>query len=414
MKIAVIGTGISGMVTAYLLCGDHDITVFEANDYIGGHTHTHDIRLNGERHAVDSGFIVFNELTYPNFVALMRRLEVAWQPSSMGFSVRCEKTGLEYRPRTLDTLFAQRRNLFRPFFYRMILDIFRFQKKSGRLLASSDDQISLEAYLKQEGYSRGFVEYFIMPMGASIWSADPEKFRSFPARYFVEFFMNHGFLRLRNQPQWLVIQGGSRKYVERLTAPYAQKIRLNCPVESLKRETNRVLLKPRGGEAETFDSVIVATHSDQALRMLSDPTDRETEILYALPYQENLAVLHTDTSLLPRHRKCWASWNYHIPLETLNRVAVTYDMNILQSIESREEFCVTLNREEAISPEKILKRMHYAHPVFTPEGRKAQQRKAEISGQNRTFYCGAYWGYGFHEDGVKSALEVCRHFGKTL
>jgi len=414
MKIAVIGTGISGMVTAYLLCGDHDITVFEANDYIGGHTHTHDIRLNGENHAVDSGFIVFNEATYPNFVKLMKRLGVAWQPSTMGFSVRCEKTGLEYRPSSLDTLFAQRRNLFRPFFYRMILDIFRFQRNSGRLLESDDGQITLDAYLRQEGYSRGFVDYFILPMGAAIWSADPEKFRAFPARYFVEFFVNHGFLRLRNQPRWLVIRGGSRRYVERLTAPYAKKIRLNCPVKSLKREPNQVLLKPCGGEAERFDSVIVATHSDQALGLLSDPTDREVAILTALPYQENLAVLHTDTSLLPRHRKCWASWNYHIPAQALHRVAVTYDMNILQSLESREEFCVTLNREEAVSPEKILKRMHYAHPVFTPEGRKAQQKKAEISGQNRTFYCGAYWGYGFHEDGVKSALEVCRHFGKTL
>ena len=414
MKIAIIGTGISGMVTALLLSDSHDITVFEKNDYIGGHTHTHDVETQGRTFAVDTGFIFFNEVTYPNFVKLLRRLDVPWKKSRMSFSLRCEQTGLEFSPSSLDTLFAQRRNLLRPSFYRMVLDIFRFRRDSLRLMERREDQVTLAGYLEREKYSPLFVEKFILPMGAAVWSSDPIRFRQFPARYFVEFFHNHGFLQVRNQPQWLVVQGGSRQYVERLIKPFANRIRLNCPVESITRQDGYVEVRSKTGGTERFDAVVLAVHSDDALALLSDPSEAEKDVLGALPYQENLTVLHTDPSLLPRHRKCWASWNYHVPRESLGRVALTYDMNILQGLDAPVEFCVTLNRPAEIDPAKVLRNLLYAHPVLTPAGVTAQGRREEISGVRRTYYCGAYWSYGFHEDGVKSALAVCKHFGKGL
>jgi predicted NAD/FAD-binding protein len=414
MRIAVIGTGISGMVAAYLLADSHEVTVFEKNDYIGGHTHTVDVEAGGKAYAVDTGFIVFNEVTYPNFVKLLRRLGVSWKPSRMSFSLRCEQTGLEFSPSSLDSLFAQRGNLLRPGFYRMVMDIFRFRKEALKLLQDPDDRVTLADYLEREKYSPLFIEKFIMPMGAAIWSADPLRFREFPARYFVEFFQNHGFLNVRNQPQWLVIQGGSRKYAEELTRPFADRIRLRCPVESIARQGGCVEVRSRAGEVERFDAAVLAVHSDEALALLSDPSEAERDVLAAIPYQENLTLLHTDPSVLPRRRKCWASWNYHVPRESLGRVALTYDMNILQGLEAPVEFCVTLNRPAEIDPKRVLRKLLYAHPVYTPAGVAAQRRREEINGTRRTYYCGAYWGYGFHEDGVKSALAVCKHFGKGL
>jgi predicted NAD/FAD-binding protein len=414
MKIAIVGTGISGMVTAYLLSGSHDITVFEKNDYIGGHTHTVDVEVEGTEYPVDTGFIVFNEVTYPNFVKLLRRLDVPWKNSRMSFSLRCEQTGLEFCPSSLDSLFAQRRNLLRPSFYRMVMDIFRFRGEALRLLETLDDQVTLADYLERENYSPLFIEKFILPMGAAIWSADPLRFREFPARYFVEFFHNHGFLKTRHQPQWLVVQGGSRSYVEKLIRPFADTIRLNSPVTSITRGDDHVEIQSPAGGTERFDAVILAVHSDEALALLSDPSNAEMEVLSAIPYQENLTVLHTDTTLLPRLKKCWAAWNYYVPRESRERVALTYDMNILQGLEAPVEFCVTLNRQDEIDPAKAVRSIQYSHPLYTPAGRSAQGRRDEISGIRRTYYCGAYWSYGFHEDGVKSALAVCRHFGKGL
>ncbi len=372
------------------------------------------MEAQGRTFAVDTGFIVFNEVTYPNFVKLLRRLDVPWKNSQMSFSLRCEQTGLEFCPSSLDSLFAQRRNLLRPAFYRMVLDIFRFRKEGLKLLETRDDHVTLADYLEREKYSPLFIEKFILPMGAAVWSADPIRFRRFPARYFVEFFHNHGFLKVRNQPQWLVVQGGSRKYVEKLIKPFADRIRLNCPVESIAREEGYVEVRSKTGGTERFDAVVLAVHSDEALALLSDPSDAERQVLSALPYQENLTVLHTDASLLPRHRKCWAAWNYHVPPESLGRVALTYDMNILQGLDAPVEFCVTLNRPAEIDSGKTFRKLLYSHPLYTPAGRTAQQRREEISGVRRTHYCGAYWSYGFHEDGVKSALAVCKHFGKGL
>jgi predicted NAD/FAD-binding protein len=413
MKIAIIGSGISGMTAAYLLHGDHDIEVFEANDYIGGHTHTIDVRRNKEHYAVDTGFIVFNRVTYPNFCKMMDRLGVESQSTEMTFSVKDEQTGLEYSPHTLNTFFAQRRNLLSPSFYRMIYDIFRLRRELNSLLEGKDE-IEIGRYLKKKGYSRRFKQHFIVPLGSSLWSADPHRFQEFPLRTFVRFFKNHGFLNIINPFQWLVIKDGSRSYVEKLIATYSDKVRLSCPVKKMARKDDCVELNLPSGKTERFDHVVLATHSDQALTLLSDASQAEREILSAIPYQENLAVLHTDRSLLPNRRSIWSSWNYLIPKKDTGRAALTYDMNILQSIQSPDEFCVTLNRPDDIDVDKEIGRFLYHHPVFTRDALAAQKRHGEISGVNRTHYCGAYWGYGFHEDGVNSALAACKFFGKGL
>ena len=414
MKFAVIGTGISGMVAAHLLSRRHEVVVFEAEDYAGGHTRTIDVNVNGTTYPVDTGFIVFNMKTYPNFVKLMELLGVSWKPTKMSFSVQCQETGLEYSPSSLNSLFAQRINLLRPSFYRMLLDTLRFRLESLELLKTDDYRLTLGEYLNGKGYSRAFIKHFIIPMGEAIWSADPAKFNDFPARYFVQFFHNHGILNLRNQPQGLVIEGGSRTYVEPLTRPYARNLRLQCPVVSVKRYDDRVEIKTEGGTVEHFDQVVIAAHSDQALNMLADPSEAEREILGGIPYQDNLAILHLDSSLLPTRRAAWSSWNYYIPRQDSSRVSLTYDMNILQGLQSPVEFCVTLNPTRVIDPSKTMSRMNYHHPVYTPHGTNMQKRHDEINGVNRTYFCGAYWGYGFHEDGVNSALAVCRHFGEAL
>ena len=344
----------------------------------------------------------------------MKHLGVGWQNSVMSFSVQCEKTGLEFSPSNLNSLFIQRRNLLRPSFYRMLWDVMRFKRDSEALLESDDYELTLAAFLTGKGYSQSFVQHFIIPMGEAVWSADPVKFNEFPARYFAQFFKNHGFLNIKDQPQWLTIKGRSRQYIKPITQPYADQIRLNCPVASVRRYPDYVEIQPQNEAAEKFDQVVIATHSDQALSLLEDPTDPENNILGDIPYQENQAVLHCDESLLPSKKAAWASWNYHIPKEDLGRVAVTYDMNILQSIGAPRELCVSLNLAKAIDPAKIYREMMYHHPAYNPESLTARHSHAEINGVNRTYYAGAYWGYGFHEDGVASALEVCKQFGKTL
>ncbi|MCU0558727.1 MAG: FAD-dependent oxidoreductase [Desulfobacterales bacterium] len=413
MKLAIVGSGISGLVTAYLLNSDHDITLFEAEDRIGGHTCTLDIEAGGRSFPVDTGFIVFNEATYPNFIRLMRRLGVDWQPSAMSFSVKCPQTGLEFRPSSLNTLFIQRRNLLAPAFYRMIWDIVRFRRDMRRLLESSDFTLTLNEFLERRGYSQFFKRYFLIPMGAAIWSSDPAGFQRFPARFFAQFFHNHGFLDIR-QPRWLTLKGGSRQYLDPITRGFRERIRTHCPVTSIRRLSDRVEVLA-GGVREGFDAVVVAAHSDQALALLADPSGEEREILGAIAYQANRTVLHTDSSILPRRKAAWAAWNYLVPEgDGGGGVALTYDMNILQSIPAPVEFCVSLNLEERLDPAKVIRRMLYHHPVYSVESLAARRRLNRINGVNRTYYAGAYWGYGFHEDGVNSALEVCRHFGKKL
>lgn len=414
MKIAIIGGGISGLTTAHLLCGDHEITLFEAGDYPGGHTNTLDVTHDGTTYAVDTGFIVFNERTYPNFITLLDRLGVASQPSVMSFSAVCETTGLQYRASNLDSFFAQRCNLFSLPFWRMLLEIFRFNRSSAELYGSSDLSLTLGEYLRAHGYSPLFIEKFLIPMGAAVWSADPAHFLAFPAAAFVQFFTNHGMLNVLDQPTWRVVVGGSRQYVAPLIQPYRDRIRLSTPVERVQRYGDRVVVTPRGGEPEEFDHLVLACHSDQALAMLADPSEAERELLGTIPYQKNDTVLHTDSRLLPSIPKARASWNCLLPRRQQGSVVLTYWMNLLQTISAPVDFCVTLNSPEAIAPDAIIRRLVYHHPVYSSAAFEAQKRRDEISGVNRTSYCGAYWGWGFHEDGVNSALAVCRHFGKGL
>lgn len=414
MRIAVIGTGIAGMVAAYLLAPEHELVVFEANDYVGGHTHTVDVTVAGRTYPVDTGFIVFNETTYPHFVTLLRRLGVTWQPANMSFSVQDEASGLEFGFRTLRGVFAQPGNLFRPAFLRLLYDLWRFRRESPELGRDDAYQTPLGEYLAAKGYSRAFVQQFLLPLSSALWSADPRELSDFPARYLAEFFQRHRFLNLRRKIRWQVIRGGSRTYVEALTRPYRDRVRLNTPVTGIRRQAAGVVVRTRSGEQELFDRVIIATHSDQALRLLEDPTEREREILGAFPYQENSVVLHTDATVLPRRRAAWASWNYYLPREPQTRATLTYHMNRLQSLTAPVEFLVTLNRDRDLDPARVIKKMVYHHPVYRRQAPLVQQRWPEINGVQRTYFCGAYWGYGFHEDGVVSALRVCREFGKSL
>lgn len=411
MKIAVIGSGISGNVCARLLSLEHEVHLFEAGPHLGGHTNTVDVEALGSSLAVDTGFMVFNHRTYPNFTRLLRLLGIPERDSDMSFSVRCERTGLEYQGSSFDGLFAQRSNLLRPAFYGMLADILRFNRQSLELLQGDDDHLTIGEYLEQEGFGQRFIDHYLIPMGAAIWSSRPTKFHEFPARFLVAFLHNHGLLQLRGRPVWKTIPGGARRYVEELVRPLAGHVHLNRPVELVVPRHDTVWVKPVNGCQEAFDHVVLATHADQTLRLIDPPTAAEREILSAFPYQENECVLHTDSSLLPRRRRAWASWNYHIPKADGRPVALTYDVNRLQGLGLTQPLCVTLNNTESIHETHVLQEITYHHPVFTPGAVAAQHRHDEINGARRLYFCGAYWGYGFHEDGVNSALTVCKHFG---
>jgi uncharacterized protein len=409
LNIAIIGTGIAGNTLASHLYQQHQVTVFEANDYIGGHTHTHQISIDGETHLVDTGFIVFNDKTYPEFERMLLASGVAWRDSEMSFSVRNEVSGLEYNGTTLNSLFAQRRNLLSPAFYRMIRDILRFNKQALALLAPGNE-ITLGDYLAANRYSAQFVRDYIVPMGAAIWSTDAEQMLQFPARFFVRFFHHHGMLSVNHRPQWRTIKGGSASYLEKITAGYRDRIQLNCPVSAVHRDAHGVTLTSAQGH-QRFDYVFFACHSDQALSILGgEATPAEQQILGAIPYQDNSVFLHTDASLMPRRKLAWAAWNYHVTAQASDKVQVTYNMNILQGIRSAQPLLVTLNYTQGIDPAKVIKKLHYRHPLFTLAGAQAQLRHAEISGHNRSGFAGAYWKNGFHEDGVVSALAAIQHF----
>jgi uncharacterized protein len=414
MKIAVVGAGVSGLVAAHLLYREHEITVFEAGDYAGGHTNTIRVDTENETHQIDTGFIVFNDRNYANFEKLLARIGVAWQPSTMTFSVSDGVGDFEYNGGSANGLFAKRAHLVTPWFHRMLADLARFNRAARELIGRPGDATSLGHWLEEHRFSRPFIERLIVPQAAAVWSADPRQMWSLPARFLAEFFDNHGMLGFRGRPRWRVIKGGSARYVDALIAPWQQRLRLRSPVQGVARADDHVLVKTRGAEAERFDQVVVATHSDQALRMLSDASNAEHEILGSIPYQANEAVLHTDERMLPRRRRAWASWNYHLLERPTGCATVTYHMNRLQSLQAERDFCVTLNRTEEIAPEKVIRTIPYAHPVYTAAGIRAQDRVAEISGQNRTHFCGAYWGAGFHEDGVVSALRVAERFGAKL
>ena len=416
MKIAIIGSGIAGLTSAYLLTRQHQIQVFEASDWIGGHTHTVDVEVAGRRYAVDTGFIVFNDWTYPNFIRLLERLGVGYLPTEMSFSVSDPVSGVEYNGHSLNSLFAQRRNLLSPAFLGMVRDILRFNREALADLEQNRLQADtrLGQYLEQRGYGQRFIQHYIVPMGAAIWSMSLADMLDFPLQFFLRFFKNHGLLSVSQRPQWRVVEGGSRSYVPALCASFKERIRLNCPVSRVERDADGVTLHTPAGR-QHFDKVVFACHSDQALRLLAQPSAAEQEILGALRYADNDVVLHTDTRLLPTRPLAWASWNYRLGGPSgLSAAAVTYNMNILQGIASDTTFCVSLNQTALIDPPQILARYRYAHPQYSLAGMAAQARWEELQGPQHSYFCGAYWANGFHEDGVVSALRVGRLFGEEL
>ena len=416
MRIAIIGSGVSGLVCAHLLHGRHDVVLYETDGRAGGHSHTHRVELPDTTVDVDTGFLVYNERTYPLFCRLIDRLGVATQPSDMSFGVADRRTGLEWRGTSLSTVFAQRRNIVRTSFLQMLVDVGRFNLLARGLLDDPPaDNVTLEEVLAPHRWSAGFRDWYLVPLGSSIWSAGPRNFTQIPAATFARFFERHGLLRLRDQPRWRTISGGSRSYVEAIVSPLRAegRLRLNAPADKIRRAADGVEVVGPGG-LESFDHVVVATHSDQALALLSDPDRAERQILGSIKYQPNRATLHTDARLMPRNRRAWASWNYHrLEIDT-DQATLTYHLNQLQALSSRTPVLVTLNRDDAIDPESVIASMDYTHPVLDTAAVAAQKRHGEINGIRRTWFCGAYWGYGFHEDGVASAVRVCRALGVTL
>ena len=418
-KIAIIGTGISGLTCAHLLHRNNEITVYEANDYIGGHTATKQINDDGQIHSIDTGFIVFNDWTYPNFLKLLGALGVSYQPTEMSFSVVSDKANLEYNGNNLNSLFAQRRNLLRPRFWRIVRDILRFNKACKAMVAEGRDTqaMTLQDIIDELGLSNDFARYYILPMCAAIWSSTLEQTRRFPLAFFLQFFNNHGLLNITHRPQWFTIKGGSSTYIPPLVAPFKDRIKLSTPVSCVEQGEGQWWVTDKNGETNTFDHVVFACHSDQALKLLSKPTPAQQSVLGQIRYADNDVVMHKDTSILPTRKLAWASWNYRLKDENDEEqrpASVTYDMNILQRLEASNTYCVTLNNSVDIAQSKVLGQYNYAHPQFSPEMVKAQQRRAEICGIDNLHFCGAYWYNGFHEDGVRSALDVCERFGERL
>jgi predicted NAD/FAD-binding protein len=414
VRIAIVGAGVSGLVCARLLQPGREITVFEAADRLGGHTNTVRFEHDGEARAIDTGFIVFNEPNYPNFSKLLRMLGVESRPTTMSFSVRNDPENLEYKGDTAASLFAQRRNLLRPRFHRMVRDLLRFYREAERQAEASAPDASVEDFVREHGYGDEFVRDHLVPMGSALWSCPPGRFLDFPIRFVVEFFAHHRMLQVTDRPEWRTVVGGSDRYVEALIEPFRSRIRTSAAVRSVRRLPGGVEIEVVGQPPERFDEVVLACHADQALALLADPTDREREVLAAFPYQRNEVVLHTDERVLPRRRRAWASWNYHVRRADEPAATVTYLMNRLQGLEAPSAYCVTLNESDLVAPERILHRVTYEHPVFGAGRTRAQARHAELLRANRTSFCGAYWGYGFHEDGVRSALAVAGAYGEGL
>jgi len=404
MKILVVGAGVSGLYAAWHLAADHDVTLLEADSRLGGHADTHVIDDHGVERPIDSGFIVFNELHYPLFTAWLGELGVEWKDSDMSFGVSDARTGLEYNATSLNTLFCQRRNLLRPAFLGMVRDILRFYRRAPALLASLDDRMTLGEWLESSGLGAMFSEHHLVPMASALWSAPVNRIRDFPMRHLLAFMDNHGMLQVDRRPVWRTIRDGSRSYVEKAAKGPARVI-TGTRVRSIERRSAGVSVRTDDAEW-SCDAIVLACHSDQALRLLRDPDPAEEAVLGAIAYQPNEAVLHSDISVLPKHPAARASWSVRREPEDRDQCRVSYFMNKLQGIESNTPFIVSLNQSDRIDPALVHVRRSYQHPVFTPEAVAAQSRWGEINGRRRTWYCGAWWGWGFHEDGARSARQV--------
>ena len=421
MKVAIVGSGISGLMSAYLLRDLHDVTVFEANDYVGGHTHTVPVEFEGSRVEVDTGFIVFNNKNYPNFTRLLSELDVASQPTTMSFGVRIDKDNIEYRGSSLNSVFAQRRNIANPKFLAMLSDVIKFNKAATQLVESETSAVeagTLGDFAAELGLSKQFLEWFLAPFGSAVWSANPTSFLDFPALTYAQFMSNHDLLSTRVQKTWRTVSGGSHTYVKKICEHLGSRIRLNSPVAQVQRQRNgissaNIRITLINGETHEFDQVILACHSDHALKMLSDATSNETAILSDIKYEDNQVTLHSDSSIMPRSRRAWASWNFRSFETDVAKVPVTYWMNLLQSLESPDPLFVTLNSDSHIDEAKIHGRFVYSHPIFDERSIGAQKLVSKIQGKKNTWFAGAYLGYGFHEDGAASAVAVARQLGAT-
>lgn len=407
MKIAVIGSGISGISAAWGLSKQHEVSLFEAADRLGGHTHTHDVLLAGKNYRIDSGFIVHNPENYPLFCGFLNELQVPTQATEMSFAVHNQASGLYYNAHSLSTMFCQKRNLLSPKFLGMIRDIRRFYRECPALLDSPDDGPSLGEYLNRNGYGAYFIDNHLIPMASALWSSPSRSIMDFPAKYLVAFMDNHHMLQISNRPLWRVLVNGSKSYIEALENKWQVDVRLNAKIACVKRSADSISIHSLNG-VETFDQVVFACHSDQALKLLDAPTETEMQVLGAIRYQDNETILHHDATVLPPDRRAWAAWNANISEAADRQCTVSYCMNILQDVQSPEPFIVSLNQRSRIDPAKILAVMHYQHPVYSHEMVRAQQRRHEISGHNRSWFCGAYWGFGFHEDGFRSGYEVAQ------
>ena len=416
MRIAIIGSGISGLASAWLLQRRHEVHLIEQRQRLGGHSHTVVHTEDGREIPLDTGFLVYNESTYPNLTRLFAQLEVATQESDMSFSVSCSDPDIEYSSRGLGGFFAQPTNALRPSHWHLLADIIRFGRKGRATLASDPNPDHTADDLLRDGrFSDRFARLYLEPMVGAIWSSGTQTVRSFPRDSLLRFLANHGLLQLRGQPQWRTVTGGSQRYVEQLVAPLAERTHTGVGVASIQRSDHAVRVHLQDGTSDTFDHVVIAAHADQALAMLAEPTDHERELLGAWQYSDNDTWLHSDTSLMPRRQRAWASWNYLMErLEPGHRVAVTYHLNRLQRPPTDTDYMVTLNPPRAPRADSVVRRMTYSHPVYTTESVATQPELLRLNGQHRTHFCGAYFGYGFHEDGLVSAIQVASDLGVTF